>query len=533
MTEIDSAPRYSNAILLPLLGSEEKPFTAGGAEGGVFDCAHKPIEHAFLIRQYRQGAKLVAGKWDTTTGQSINTSQMNLPRDIEPCKERLDGCHIFAGYLFPHYGHFLLESLSRLWFIKKHPEIPLVWLGVHNQSTFNEIQRQLFDLYGLQNPMRLVTEPTEVETLIVPHDGYIIHTRYSDEQRKALTLQGAKDCIPGKKVWLSRSRLDRAIVFNEPALEEILAENGWTIFHPQEHSIRAQLDMLADAEHIAGVEGSALHTLVLMPEYKGKVTIFARGRKVIFDYCLIAEAAGINQRIISPPRMKWSDGLKHWESNWIWSNLDVLLAELGAKRQAKPWHPLPKSLENVTRSIIGFYKKHTCVELWPRTNSVAAVCAPARAVAVGPSLPFDLAPLKDAGATYMEVTADQYFTTRPFGGVIDLFCFRQQDDASIALRAFNASLTLASLKSIWIIDGGNPVNEQLLAWIYDYHPTLSVARVRNSDIAIVWRASRHMFKPVHETLDVTAPDFRAKLAKLPLNDIATLISKQGEKQEKA
>ena len=34
---------------------------------------------------------------------------------------------VFAGHLSYHFGHFILESLSRLWFAAQHPERPIVW----------------------------------------------------------------------------------------------------------------------------------------------------------------------------------------------------------------------------------------------------------------------------------------------------------------------------------------------------------------------------------------------------------------------
>jgi hypothetical protein len=529
VSQQDETPSYKNAIMLPLYGSENRPFYAGGATGGVFDAEHKPIEHAFLIRQYRQDAFLVGGKWDTSTGHEILTSRMNLPRDIAETKHHLAGTHIFAGYLFPHYGHFLLESLSRLWFIRQNPHLPLVWLGVHNQNEFNAMQRELFDLYRVQNPMYIVTEQTSVENLVVPHDGYIIHTRYSPEQIKALKLRDGCDTVPGKKVWLSRSKLDKGIVYNEREFERILEANGWTIYHPQEHSIREQVDMLADAEEIAGVEGSALHTLVLIPEYRGHVTIFGRGEKINFDYCLIAETAGISQRIVSPPRIEWSDGLRKWEANSFWTNFDSPLEELGILRQRNEWAEMPRSLENITKSVASFFKPSTFVELWPQGNSTTVHAKPVRSLAVGERFDFDLEPLRTAGITYMEVTADQYMTTRPVGAAVGLFSFRHQHDMNVLLRAFNASLTLSSPKTLWIIEGGSHANEQLLAYIFDYHPTLTLLRVRNSDIAIVWREPRHMHKAIHDAEDASKPDFRATLNAIPLNDIAKLITAQFKK----
>ncbi|MCR4667126.1 MAG: hypothetical protein K5657_07515, partial [Desulfovibrio sp.] len=50
------------------------------------------------------------------------------PREFTTPKIRLTEDCIFGGFLFKHYGHFLLESLSRLWFAKEHPNLLVVFV---------------------------------------------------------------------------------------------------------------------------------------------------------------------------------------------------------------------------------------------------------------------------------------------------------------------------------------------------------------------------------------------------------------------
>ena len=281
MTEL-----YKNAICLPCHGAENRALIAGYATGGVVNQHHEPIDAAVLIRQYRKNAIIQDGSWDNKSGNEVVTSVMILPRTVETVTQSLYGKYIFAGYLFPHYGHFILESLSRLWFIKRHPEIPLVWLGVHNQIEFTDMHRQIFDIYDIKNPMFLLTEATKIEELFVPEAGYIISTRYTKSQIDALRLVGSKPVVPGKKIWLSRSKLDKGRLLNEKYFEQLLALRGWKVFHPEHYSIVEQVDFLCDSEVIAGIEGSGFHTLIFMPEYAGKVSIFVRGASVVFDYLI-------------------------------------------------------------------------------------------------------------------------------------------------------------------------------------------------------------------------------------------------------
>ncbi|MCJ9428950.1 glycosyltransferase family 61 protein [Kordiimonas marina] len=522
---------YRNAICLPCLGAEQKPLLANGAHGGVFTQDKQPIKEAFLVRRYRLKSKIIDGVWDSTTGHETVETQMVLEGNIGKTKARLSGRHIFAGYLFPHYGHFLLESLSRLWVIRQNPDIPLVWLGVHNQHDFIQMQQEIFELFGLRNPMHLITEQTEVEELVVPEAGYIINSKFTDAQAEALRLVGPTELTPGKKVWLSRSKLKSAIIHNEPALEDILAANGWILYHPEEHSIAEQLAMLADAELIAGVEGSAFHTLILMPDFAGEVVIFGRGAKLNMDYANIGHTHGHKLSFASPPRTQWSTGLNVWENNWLWTDLDFILDTLKAERPKRPWAPLPHALRNIAKSLANYFGRKSITELWPTDNAIATDVGVQDSTVVAEKLTFDVAPLREDNTQYYEMTTDQYFTTQLVKPSQDIYCFRHQADYGAALRAFNSSRSYATKETIWLIEGweaGAPdsANERLLATIQAAYPTLSVARVQGASVAVVWGQSRPGFTPEGNDEQSSAkPSFIANLPVLHINDIAKGIAR--------
>jgi len=222
--------------------------------------------------------------------------------------EILPGKYIFAGYLREHYGHFLLEGLSRIWYIKKNPDLPIIWISLNN-IPLTPMQEEMLNLFNLKNKQIIIQKPTIVEKLIVPEPGFILKSHLNQEQAKSLVLYDAKGIEKGKKVWLSRSKLNPikvlAIITNENKLEKILANKGWTIFHPEEHPIANQIKMLSSAEQIAGFKGSAFHTLVFLDNVKAKITIFdrtpSRKKEGIFpNQEIIAKIKKLNQTEYSP-----------------------------------------------------------------------------------------------------------------------------------------------------------------------------------------------------------------------------------------
>ena len=61
-----------------------------------------------------------------------------------------------------------------------------------------------------------------------------------------------------------------------PRGEERLAAAGWTVVHPERMSVAEQVQVLASAVHVAGIEGSAFHTLLLLRGFSGTVDVLTR-----------------------------------------------------------------------------------------------------------------------------------------------------------------------------------------------------------------------------------------------------------------
>jgi len=331
MKEHHTPPKtYPHAICLPCSGAENGPVVFG-IKGGVCQANRTPIPEGFLYRQITQTMQKRSGLLQQNVKCEVPVTQIQLPGDIGETKHILPGPYIYAGLLFPHFGHFLLESLARLWFIKQHPSIPLLWVAAHKQTALNSLQQELFELLNVNNPVHILTEQSEIEELIVPKAGYMLSTLFTPEQKEALRVCTQAPLKPGKRVWLSRSKLKHARILNEPALERVLEAEGWLIYHPEEHSIRDQLHCIHNAEHIAGIIGSAHHLLLLTPDYQGRVSIFSRGPTVNGDFFNIAETLGLKQTIYFNATADCTPKRPSWGKDWLWLNMNSVLKSLGIR----------------------------------------------------------------------------------------------------------------------------------------------------------------------------------------------------------
>lgn len=212
----------------------------------------------------------------------------------------LPGPHLYGGVLFNHFGHFLLESLARAWALLREPEMPVVW-HVIGPSAVTRWQAEIFQLLGIATArFVLVHEPTEVELLHIPEAGYRIQTWAHPTLIDALACYPFRAPRPGHKLWLSRSRLpeEAGNVTGMAALEAQLEADGWHIVHPQDHPVAQQLAMMADAEVVGGLAGSALHTLILARQPRCRVALVPRDDKLSQNFITIAQAKAIDQRVL-------------------------------------------------------------------------------------------------------------------------------------------------------------------------------------------------------------------------------------------
>lgn len=209
---------------------------------------------------------------------------------------RLRGEYVFGGYLFRHYGHFLIETLSRLYAIRTCPDVPILFSSTHRDIM--PWQRDVFKLLGLRNEIIKLTEPVVVDTLLLAPPGFVLPDTVSEAQITALGRMPAPP-LTNKKIWLARSSHLGGGLVNERELEPLLTAAGWEIVHPQYLPVRKQVALIASSAHVAGLDGSAFHTALLAREVLGRFSIFFLRNVEAQAYTRIAAAKGIRQADIS------------------------------------------------------------------------------------------------------------------------------------------------------------------------------------------------------------------------------------------
>jgi hypothetical protein len=241
-----------NAVILPLNGTMDA-FT-----GGVYTADGQFVEDSLLHR--------------------------GRPAPLQRHIDYLDGTYIYGGCLFGHFGHFIWESLSRVYAIRQCNNYPIIFISP-NDKIYN-MHNVFFKAIGICNDLLLIKVPTSVKNLIYSSYGSSISPLFiTDEQINGLQyfnfLKNKEYYKTGKeKIWISRSMLKNGKVINEQLIEEKLQKIGYTVIHPEALHLREQIKLISTAEIVAGFDGSAFFSLLFAEKIRGRFFIFNRRRDI-------------------------------------------------------------------------------------------------------------------------------------------------------------------------------------------------------------------------------------------------------------
>jgi hypothetical protein len=240
----------------------------------------------------------------------------NIPKPLHSSElNHFPGHHVFCGMLQnEHFGHFITESLSRLWaFDQLSPKFDTAVFYLRDRQ--RPIAPFVFETLGILLPhinLLFADRPMRFDTLAVPQqlanrdNGFIyghplniemfrrLRQNSGGPARKIGAMRGymsgsrqvQNDELP-KKVYVSRSRLSRRQggILSDQLIDHHMVREGYTVIYPETMSISEQLAIYAAAEKLVFSEGSALHLYALVANAKQSVfVIWRRTRTLVFDW---------------------------------------------------------------------------------------------------------------------------------------------------------------------------------------------------------------------------------------------------------
>lgn len=325
------------------------------------------IENAVLAKTPRsEGYKIKASVFDAQR-QLVPEAKcwiaQRTPATVERAHPRanrikhLPGVWLFGGRYFPHFGHFLTESISRLWALD---HLTQKIEGVLYFPTYNNFAEtaphsfeQLSTILDVPFNWKICDQFYRVDKLIVPAQGTGASRLMlsSPEFRTFIKRHLSKDLTPTgcDRLYISRSRFTEKsrLFLGENALEALLEKEGYTIFHPQEHSWQEQLRYYQSAKHIVGPDGTPFHLVNYTSRPDLKLSIIQR--RPTNDASQLAQQGAMfgvgKAESISALRRMWSfAGTRRASLNLIcevkFSELCAALKAQGMIGQSANWQDL-------------------------------------------------------------------------------------------------------------------------------------------------------------------------------------------------
>lgn len=230
-------------------------------------------------------------------------------------KVRVEEPTIYAGPFFLHFGHFISESLHRLWPRLIMPE----WRGAkvaYHAFSSDPLPSYALDalaLFGVAAddliPIRATTRFDRL--CVAPQARQMMGPALPDEYQALLDpLLDARFPLrrTGRRLYVSRLHHHHTgSYFGESYVERTLKAQGFEVVYPERHGLHEMVDLFRSAAVAVFAEGSALHIMELCGSHAPDALVIARrpGARERFDHLL----ASVCQRSLISDHIRSSHGV--------------------------------------------------------------------------------------------------------------------------------------------------------------------------------------------------------------------------------
>lgn len=179
---------------------------------------------------------------------------------------------VYCGYMVKHWGHFLVEAVTRLWYFLESDNTIDKYVFFIDENQAREIKgnyREFFELLGIWNKLDFINVPTKYREVIVPESSFFFHKFYSEQflniyntviRNVPADLQYERPT----KIYFSRSQLHKALgmEFGMEMLDDFFRKNGFTILYPEKVPLRQMIHYLQNCDVVATLSGSLPHNML-------------------------------------------------------------------------------------------------------------------------------------------------------------------------------------------------------------------------------------------------------------------------------
>ena len=179
---------------------------------------------------------------------------------------------VYCGYLVNHWGHYLIEGVTRLWYFLENDATIDKYVFFLDENEEREIKgnyREFLELLKIWDKLEIINKPTTYREVIVPERGIVCLKSYSPKLLSVFDTV-AENVIPDpswetpEKIYYSRSRFQKGMQFEFgfAALDNFFEKNGYTILYPEKVPLSRMIHYIRNAKVVASLSGSLPHNML-------------------------------------------------------------------------------------------------------------------------------------------------------------------------------------------------------------------------------------------------------------------------------
>lgn len=203
---------------------------------------------------------------------------------------------VFGGVLYGHYGHTLLEGLSRMWWYAQNQDTSLKFVFVGMPGEDLSIAKELLRLAGLeQGRYEIIDEPTRFSEVLVPQEalhsleGWASESWFDFFDLLRQRCEERSTVQTYDSVYFTRTQLPAQDGVGEEYFEDYYRAQGYEVIAPEQFSLEDQIKLYASAKRVACTLGTLSHAM-LFARPGTELTCLSRCATTVMPQLIINEA---------------------------------------------------------------------------------------------------------------------------------------------------------------------------------------------------------------------------------------------------
>lgn len=179
---------------------------------------------------------------------------------------------VYCGYLIEHWGHFLIEAVTRLWYFMENDASIDKYVFFIEEDSDRQITgnyREFLELLKIWDKLEIITKPTTYREVIVPELGIVCRQSYTPKLLKVFDAV-AENVVPDpawetpEKIFYSRSQFKKGkpFEFGFESIDNFFEKNGYTILYPEKVPLSRMIHYIRNSKVVASLSGSLPHNML-------------------------------------------------------------------------------------------------------------------------------------------------------------------------------------------------------------------------------------------------------------------------------